>query len=350
METAALRPGFARPVTPPEWLDRIVRLAIPPAAREAVMGDLWETCQSPAQYAREAFRTVPHLVFSQMCRHMNPPVLMLQGVILYACLGAWAAGLSLPVLMLAAAWQPATRPSPRRAMREAIMLAFTLVVLQQILWGTGPNHPAATVDGVWLAIGLFFFGPCLSPLLCLLRTGLIVRGDRRPSLSGNGWDSETLTRHRARFWNGSRNARHLEAAGLAAAGFLSWRYLGQVTPLNHMLALFYALAALFLMLNRPNRAATRAAVDFLTLRTACQRDLVRQQQLRCFLWWLWCAPVLLMLHADTMAIAEGTSPADAMLPGMAAIMLCFFVSALNREGAGWTQEQIRYLDRMRETA
>ena len=76
MEGAALN-------TPPEMLDRVVRLLIPPAAREAVVGDLWETYRSPSQYAGEALRTVPYVVFSQMRRYFNLPVLLLQAILPY---------------------------------------------------------------------------------------------------------------------------------------------------------------------------------------------------------------------------------------------------------------------------
>lgn len=337
MEGAALN-------TPPEKLDRIVRILIPPAAREAVAGDLWETYQGPAQYAREAFRTVPFVVFSQMRRHFNLPALILQAMVLYACLGAWAAGLLLPLLMVAEAYQPASRPTPRRAMREAILVAFALVMFLQVVRNSYHGLSPLTVNSVWLGIGLFFIGPCLVPLLCLLRTSLIVRSDKRPTLANRDWTAEDLSRNRAQFLAGLRGAQLLEAALLGAMALVSWRLPGLGAP-GQMLALFYAAAALFLLLNAP---AAGQAGDFLTVRAGYQRDLMRHQQMRRFLWWLWCAPAVLVLHANAVQTAGSGHLADGVLRAIAALMLCFFVSALNREGAGWTQEQIGLLNRMRD--
>jgi hypothetical protein len=345
MEGAALNRTFtALPEGPPERLDRIVRRLIPPAAREAVVGDLWETYQSPSQYAREALRTVPFVVFSQMRRHFNLPALILQAMVLYACLGAPAAALLLPVLMVAEAYQPEGRPSPRRAMREAIMVAFALVIVMQVIWSTTHGRSPLTVDGVWLGIGLFFIGPCLSPLLCLLRTGLIVRSDQRPTLASRDWTAGDLAKDRAGFLARLRGVQLLEAAVLGGAALACWRLPGLGVP-GQMLALFYAAAALFLALNTPSAPA---AEDFLSVRAGYQRDLTRHYQLRRFLWWLWCTPALLVLHANAIGVSVSGHLVGGTLQGIAAIMLCFFVNALNREGAGWTQEQIRHLGRMRE--
>src|ERR1700743_1415884 len=98
--------------TPPEWLERIVLLAIPTAAREAVAGDLWETYQSPGQYVAEAFRTVPLVIARQIRRNLNPLALMLQGTLIFLALGAAATLFFLPILMLRDAYQPIARPCP----------------------------------------------------------------------------------------------------------------------------------------------------------------------------------------------------------------------------------------------
>ncbi len=336
MEGAALR-------IPPEKLDSLVRLLIPPAVREEVTGDLWETYQNPEQYAREALRTVPLVVFSQVRRHFNLPALLLQGVLLYACLGPVAAALILPLLMVAAAYQPATRPTPRRAMREAIMVAFAVLALLQAAWGTSGDWKFST-DGIRLGLQLFFVGPCLSPLLCLLRTGLIVDGDRRPSLGSREWTTDELAGNRDRLIVRLRRARVMEAAALAAAAIVSWRFLDQGVP-GLVLALLFTVTALLLVLDMP---AAADAGDFLSVRAGYQRLLTRQQQLRSFLWWLWCTPAVLVLHSNAVALASDGNLIKGLLRAVAAIMLCFFVNALNREGAGWAQEQISLLGRMRE--
>ncbi|HEU4548535.1 MAG TPA: hypothetical protein VFS01_02485 [Rhizomicrobium sp.] len=337
MEGAALN-------TPPEMLDRVVRLLIPPAAREAVVGDLWETYRTPSQYAGEAVRTVPYVVFSQMRRYFNLPVLLLQAMLLYACFGPVAAALLLPVLMVADAYQPVSRPTPRRAMRGAVLVAFALVVFLQVAWSSYHSHSPLTVDGVWLGIGLFFVAPCLVPFLCLLRAGLIVSSDRRPTLANREWTAAELARHRMQFLADLRGSQWLEAAVLGGAALWAWR-VPELGLLGQMLALFYAAAALFLVLNPP---VASSADDFLALRAGYQRDLARHQQLRRFLWWLWCTPALMVLHDNAVMVAGSGRLAGGILHGIAAIMLYFFVSALNRESAGWTQEQIGQLCRMRE--
>ena len=65
-------------LSPPPWLEAMVRFATPPLAREAVLGDLCETYVSPQRYARDAVGIVPFVIFSQLRRHLNLPVLLVQ--------------------------------------------------------------------------------------------------------------------------------------------------------------------------------------------------------------------------------------------------------------------------------
>ena len=88
MENAAL--------TPPAWLERLVTFFTPPAAREAVLGDLCETCTTPYRYAAEALRTVPFVILSQMRRNANLPTLGLQGFLIFFCLGGFGQSGPLP--------------------------------------------------------------------------------------------------------------------------------------------------------------------------------------------------------------------------------------------------------------
>jgi hypothetical protein len=53
---------------PSVLIESVVRLLLPPPAREHVLGDLAERYRSPAQYAFEALRTVPFVVASQIRR------------------------------------------------------------------------------------------------------------------------------------------------------------------------------------------------------------------------------------------------------------------------------------------
>ncbi|MEO8302385.1 MAG: hypothetical protein ABI608_11350, partial [Rhizomicrobium sp.] len=119
----------ARLNEPPDWLEGIVLRAIPPAARESVAGDLWETYCSPRQYAAEALRTVPFVVASQVRRNLNLPAIMLQGALIFIFLGAPLTLILLPALLLRSAYQETIRPSPRSVFRETILLSSGVMVL-----------------------------------------------------------------------------------------------------------------------------------------------------------------------------------------------------------------------------
>jgi hypothetical protein len=327
---------------PPDWLERIVLFAIPPAARETVAGDLWETYRSPRQYAVEALRTVPFVIASQMRRNLNLPALMLQSTLIFVCLGGPATLILLPALMLRGAYQATTRPCPRRVFREAILLSSGVMIMLLMLMSRFPFAARSGVDHfAWLS--LFLLGLLLSPFLCMFRAGLILQGDRCMPLAASELPKEALARGYQGFLQGVLCRNLLEAAALAAMAvcgfFFAW---------NALLVGLFALAAFHLLLDAAPRAFP-AAGDFISLRTRYQQDLARQQQLRRFLRWLWFTPVLVALHARLVenGLAAGR-PVTAMLDCVAAAILCFLVAALNREHGGRVQEQIGLLDRMRE--
>lgn len=333
METARLN-------TPPDWLERVVFAAIPPAAREAVAGDLWETCQNPVQYAVEALRTVPFVVFSQMRRNLNPLALMLQGALIFLCLGGPATLLILPALMLRDAYQPVERPSPRGAIREAVLLSSAAMVLLLLFMSVHPPFPVrAGVDPfTWLS--LFLAALFLSPFLCLFRAGLIMQGDRLKPLPTGDMSKDALAGAYETFLRGAFCRNILEGTALAFAAasgfFFAW---------NGLLIGLFVLAAVYLLLDAVPRPSP--ACDFVSLRAQYQRALKRQQQLRRFLRWLWCAPLLVALHDRLDAPDAGVS---ALLNCVAVAVLCFLVAALDREHGGRVQEEIGLLERLREAS
>jgi hypothetical protein len=332
MEAAAL--------TPPAWLERIVLLVIPPAAREAVAGDLWETCRAPRQYAAEALRTVPFVILSQMRRNLNLPALMLQGAIAFVCLGGAAALALLPALMLRQAYQATARPSPRHAFRESILLAACVTVLLLKIMSIH-LPPGSDLDHFsWLS--LFLQALMLSPFLCLFRAALILAGDHRAGPVSGDLLLEELEQAYQGFVRQARRRNLLEGAALALAALCGFQFGG---PL--LLAGLFALVAFYVLLNAAPRALLRH--DFISLRAQYQQELARQQQLRQFLWWLWFAPALIALNAGPIraGLAAGR-PVAAVLGGVGAVLLCFLVAALNREHGGRAQEQIGLLDRMRQ--
>ena len=76
---------------------------------------------------REMLQAVPYVIASQMRRHLNLPVLMLQGAALLVIAGPDAVALALPLLMLREAYQPLTGPIPTR-LRGALVLSFSGLV------------------------------------------------------------------------------------------------------------------------------------------------------------------------------------------------------------------------------
>jgi hypothetical protein len=318
---------------PPPWLERSVLFLTPAAAREAVAGDLWETCRSPRQYAAEALRTVPLVIASQMRRNLNLPALALQLVLVHVCAGGLAAAALAPVLMLRDAYQPAARPSHRMAVRQAVLVAFGGVVLIQ----TALIGPPLTDAYLWVEI--LFFGFFLMPLLCLIRAGLVMDGDRRMPPPPASLPEGGLALAHLDFAAGTRRSNRCEAAALLVAAILLTmpRFGGSYFTLA---AVDVAVAVYLLVENGAGPAGLPPQVQY-------QRALARRRQLRCFLCWLWLSPLLLAIHARLMesGLAAGR-PLPQVLAIAAAILLCYPVTALNREQGGRIQEQIGLLERL----
>jgi hypothetical protein len=328
---------------PPDWLERIVLSAIPPAAREAVAGDLWETYRSPRQYAAEALRTVPFVIASQVRRNLNPPAIMLQAALIFVFLGGPVTLILLPALLLRSAYHEITRPCPRRVFRETILLSsavMALLLLIMSVWFPLAARPG-TDHFTWL--NLFLLSLLLAPFLCLFRAGLIMQGDRYMPACPSELPKEELVRRYRDFQRDSLWRNLLEGLALTAVAVV-----GVLFAWNSLLVGLFLLAALYLFVDAAPRAFP-AMEDFVSLRARYQQELTRQQQLRRFLRWLWFSPVLVALHARLMAEHSlAGRPITALLDGVAAVILCFLVAALNREYGGRVQEKIGLLDRMRE--
>ncbi len=81
---------------PPRIIEKILSLAVPPACREEVIGDLYEACDSSGQYIREAIRVVPMVILSRIRRTADSQVLLMQATALYLSFmgAAWYEGKS----------------------------------------------------------------------------------------------------------------------------------------------------------------------------------------------------------------------------------------------------------------
>lgn len=323
-------------LNPPEKLERIVLALIPPCAREAVAGDLCETYENPRQYLREALRTVPFVVASQARRNLNLPVLLLQTALLWWLAGGFVTALALPLLVLREAWRPLARPDPVRAIRATMAVALlAMVFVQHLSFDNGVMRQMGLNYSAW--ISLYFFGFMVAPLLCALRTGVIVSGDRAPApdaltLAALALDYRAFARRvRRRNW--------IEAGALALTAMI----MAALSAQPILIALF-ALACVWLAMPGMAASAPRDA-DFASLRAHYIQELDRQQQQRRFLLLLWFAPVLVFLHDQALSHAHAMA---AMMAAASLILLGFLVAALNRERIGRAQEDIGALERMRE--
>jgi len=281
------------------------------------------------------------VVLSQMRRNLNPPALMLQGALIFICLGGPATLFLMPVLMLRDAYRSSGRPCARRAIREAILLSSGAMVLLFLFMSIHPPFPVRGGVDPFTWLSLFLAALFLSPFLCLFRAGLIMQGDRRGPLTSGALSKAGLANAYDTFLRGSFCRNVLEGTALAFAAisgfFFAW---------SPLLVGLFVLAAIYLLLDAVPRASL--AHDFASLRAQYQRELARQEQQRRFLRWLWFAPVLVALHARLAGPAADDSLV-VLLNCVAAAILCFLVTALNREHGGRAQEQIGHLDRLRET-
>jgi hypothetical protein len=325
----------------PPWLDRLVTVLIPPGAREEVVGDLHESCVTSRQYADQALRIAPFVIASQMRRNLNLPTLIVQCGLLFDGLGAAAALAALPLLLLWDAYRPPTRPSPREALREALFVSFggvILILLVPALLGMGFDLAAARHGSGLLA--LFILGMPLSPVLCGFRAFLMVGNDRRGTWAGTDLSIAELSDFRQIFLRRGRRRNLIEGSVLVLAG-AGWPMLMRGELSGVALAAVYGITALFVLTEFARSTELRS--DFVSLRAHYRRELARQQHLRRFLWWLWLAPALVALQSRAAA-----GQLTVMQCSFTAMLLCFLVATLNREGEGRMRELVGALERARE--
>jgi hypothetical protein len=76
---------------PPEMIEKIVGILIPPACREEVLGDLHERYTSTGQYILEAIQVIPMVLLSRISRTADPQVLLVEALALFLSymVGGW---------------------------------------------------------------------------------------------------------------------------------------------------------------------------------------------------------------------------------------------------------------------
>ncbi len=78
----------------PQFAEDLVAYFLPPACREEVLGDLYETCRNPVEYAVGALAVVPRVVFSQIRRNTDSLVFLVTACAIVWSFIAGSAGLT----------------------------------------------------------------------------------------------------------------------------------------------------------------------------------------------------------------------------------------------------------------
>ena len=351
--------------SPPERLERLVQALIPPAAREAVAGDLRELYQSSPQYISMAARTIPFVLISHIRRNANPPVLAIQGFFLFCCIMAVSlvpegplgralavalSALFLIGMLLADAYQGADPPSPKRAIIETILVTASVVmfVLHEI-FALRAAHRLADSE-----FGLFMWAlvPFAMPVLAGLRALMILARERREQLLGERMDPSELKAQYRHFQAQTRLRNWIQSLLLlgSAAGFacLCATYPVPAAALAWSLVSIYAVVGAYLLVNGAAPGLPDKA-DFLSLRSLFQSELLRQHEIRRLIFWLWPTPLLFAVFAAVTTRPRSDIEPVLMLYALpATVLLCFFVAIINRERNGQIQEKIGILARMRQ--
>ena len=356
-----------RPLNAPHpLLERAVGMLIPPAAREAVLGDLFELYQSPSQYVTAALRALPFVVASQVRRQVNIPALMIQALVVSACFSGFLLSLRwqlditnvavitaaiLAATLLFEAYRGDKPASEKRAILEAIIVGVLVIgyayyVLIVMLHANRYYlHLDASALFFWLIL------PFGMPALCALRAGSIVGRDNFDDLTVDDLTRDDLVRHYTQLESRARARTRREIALLTMIGALSalivW-YAG-LKPglLGALLAAIYAVAPAYLLIHGAPRKLAQG--DFLSLREAFRHEITRQHQLRVFTGWLGPAPLLLVLYATAFRFSAG--PAQQLwlvYATMATMAGAFLVLAINRDRGAHLQDITNQLDRLRE--
>lgn len=133
------------PPSPPDWLERLAGILIPPACREEVLGDLRERYRHPAQYVIDLIATLPFLVLSRVRRTTDMQLFMTDALLVYGS-------------FLAAAWAKdrGVLADERGLLHLAIPSVLTLVYLL-LMNSLVPAVWRVGLSGL-LTLGLFYSG------------------------------------------------------------------------------------------------------------------------------------------------------------------------------------------------
>lgn len=344
---------------PPALIDWLVSTLIPPAQREAVIGDLWERYSTPMQFFSEGVQIMPYAVASQIRRTSSFAVLALQGFALFACLGGFIpdlAGAAVPhwaraavptaaallgLLLLGAYRTPSQRPLLSGAL-DAVAAAVAVIMAEAGLAGLTAEH---LIGPGWLFLQQgIVMGITALPVLLILR---VASGIDAQSRLAEGGVSD-LADDYARFERGVRWRNLAEISAclaiiLVSVSFLL-RYNPPVAPIAWATQAVFAALTLYLAIRgwaRPLPSGTGQ------LRTQYQGELARQHRLRRVMWWWWFAPLFAGLGLNLIApgIAQN-QPLRIALGAIAALALAYCIAKLVSDRGRRVRQEIGALEAM----
>lgn len=335
---------------PPAALERLVRILIPPAAREAVSGDLWERYVSPLQYLIEGVQIMPYVVASQIRRTSSFAVLALQAFALFACLGGfaidsptyavpnWARAavptiVALLLLILRDAYRAPSRRPLLSGVVDAAAAAVAVIATEFALTWLIAAHQ---LEAGWvLTRPLMVLGTLAVPTVGILRIGSGL--DAPPTFVGD------LASDYARFERGVRWRNLAEIVAclfvIAVGAFFLSRYSIWVAPAGWtMLGIWLALT-IYLALR--GWARPLSVTD---PRAQYQNELRRQHSLRRVMWWWWFVPLFVGLGTNLIGPGFLNNQPLRLGLGCAAVLgLAYSIGKLVYDRGSRTRQQIAAL-------
>ncbi len=135
---------------PPEILTRFVRVLVPPANREHVLGDLAEQYKSPRKYLIEALVTLPFLIGTQLRRTQHPAAIAFEifffwfGVFYGSSQSTWAVAAiptatALIAMIMRDVYRGLMPVQPRQAIVDALTFAGATLLSQAVVAVLAPD-------------------------------------------------------------------------------------------------------------------------------------------------------------------------------------------------------------------
>ena len=342
---------------PPVVIDRVVRALIPPAAREGIVGDLWERYRSPLNYLWEALKIMPHVVASQIRRTFNLPMLGFQALGLFVCFGGFAVNLppldvprwlraaiptaaAMIALVLRDAYRQSDQHPARRAGLDVATAVALVLVSQAVLFGL-------SVNGVVSADFVLTLPP-QRVLILIASLAMIfylrMWADQRLPSAAADISADDLSREYEQFkrsvhW---RRLREVTGAlgGLVAGAGLFGRATDLAPQIGGALSIALALFIAFYLAIRTSVEPMPRQANFASSLALYCRELERQTSLLKRVAWLWSLTIIPPLVAEAIGRAFGTAQPfihPVHLGGY--LLICFFVGWLYVQHARTLEER-----------